>query len=182
MTEISINKLSSIEFSDLKNIITELKSKQLKNTEIEKAKEEGFKKGYEEGYKKFSESISLIYESLKKFEEELENIKKEYDSKIIDIAFIIAEKILKYEIEQEGYLKFIKAHIELIGNKKTKILMPLKLKEMIVETLKNKDEKILERIEFSDDIEDGIYIKTGNFIREIDPFKQLEILKEHFSK
>lgn len=182
MTEISINKLTSMEFSELKNIIKDLKSKQKENYEIEKAKEEGFKKGYEDGYKNFAEQINKIFQSLKKFDEELENIKKEYNSKILDMAFVIAEKILKYELEKEGYLKLIEAHIDFFGNKKIKVILPLKLKETIIQALKDKDEKMFERIEFSEDIEEGLYIKTGNLIREIEPLKQLEILKEQFSK
>lgn len=182
MTEISIKKLPYIEFSELKNIITDINQKQQKNFEIEKAKEEGFKKGYEDGYKAFGECVEKIFEDLKRFDEELERLRKEYESKIIDVAIIIAEKIIKYEIEKDGYINFIKSHIEKIGNKKSKVVFPAKLKDLVLSFVKEKNSEIIERIEFAEDIDNGFYIKTDNFVREIEPFRQLQIIKEHFSK
>ncbi|MCX7905439.1 MAG: hypothetical protein N2446_01900 [Elusimicrobiales bacterium] len=183
MNNISINRFSSVELEDLKKVIFKIKNKELKNEELEKAIEDGFKRGYEEGYSKLSYYIKLLSDSLSKFDNEYKKLQNEFTSKVLEVSFAIAEKILKYEIEKDKYINFINSHLKQVGTNNSKIVFPLKFKELIIEIIeKEKLTNFKERIEFSGEFEDGIYIKTDGLLKQIDILKQLEILKEQFLK
>ncbi|MEW6013223.1 MAG: hypothetical protein AB1602_07485 [Elusimicrobiota bacterium] len=150
------------------------------SSEIEKAKSEGFKKGYEEYAKKLEELINNFKKTNERLEKEIINIKKDFESKVMETAFLIAEKILKYELDKEGYKKMFSAYVSDNKNKNCKILLSSSDYDKLNSDLKN-DEAIAGMVEVSQDIKEGeIYIKFDEYFKEITVSKQIEILKDNF--
>ncbi|MGC8729144.1 MAG: hypothetical protein ACP5SD_07745 [Elusimicrobiales bacterium] len=166
-----------------KNDFTEINfstPKQDFSSEIEKAKSEGFKKGYEEYAKKMEELVNNFKKTSERFEKEIINIKKDFESKVMETAFLIAEKILKYELDKEGYKKMFSAYVSDNKNKNCKILLSSSDYDKLDSNFKN-DEAIAGMVEVSQDLKEGeIYIKSDEYFKEITVSKQIEILKDNF--
>jgi flagellar biosynthesis/type III secretory pathway protein FliH len=150
------------------------------SSEVEKARSEGFKKGYEEYAKKLEELINNFKKNNEKFEKEIINIKRDFESKVMETAFLIAEKILKYELNKEGYKKMFLSYVSDNKNKNCKILLSSSDYDKLKSDFKN-DEAISKIIEVSQELKEGeVYIKSEEYFKEITVLKQMEILKDNF--
>lgn len=159
-------------------------NKDKKDDEIIKVLIKAEKEGFEKGYSEYREKIQKIIEDFARikdeFEKEKEMIRKEYENRMIEIAFNIAEKILRYEIDKNSYIKFIDSQIKNNENSGSKLLISMsdyeKLKEWI-----DSNETVKKSVEVSAELKEGeIYIKKGDYIRDITVLNQFEILKENF--
>ena len=163
-------------------------SEQLKKQAYEKAYQEGLEKGQNQGYMEYQSLKEEARLQIEKAYQEREKIIANTEKEIIGLAFQIAEKIIRYKIQEDETINSIVK--ELLRLAKNSDFIILKVNSNEINRLSEKTEELKAfvspgklKLEEDNSLKDGeaiVISQIGIIEAKIEP--QLEELKKAFSE